>query len=596
VPPQATRSSPPAFSPQALLDQFLKGRHEALSESLLAVLRHFRDATYHTLDAQGQYFVNEFVKTFLYLFTQAEFVPKPEHLAEFVRLNSTISNLVAMSCFGTTDPFLFLLGDRPGAAGKRMALLSARNAFPFDRSSFFDADPELANLWYGAYAGAYRGGLVREEVGDRLHANFLAADDRLDARVVPLDSYFAATYVPGHCDRPVKSALNRSVQRLAAAADVCVRNVPDARRVAVISGNWSRGHSVYRILHAYLEALDGFHLTLFHLGRTREPDTRLFHEVHRLDFDRDGALDLGPLRDNTFGVAFYPDVGLTPHSVWLANLRLARVQVAALGHSVSTFGSEIDYFLSGSGVEPTDDPGRNYSERLILLPGCGAIHERPDYAPSGRVKSTTDVLINAPWNAHKVNHRLVTCLRAIVRNAGRPVRLRLYVGTSLARQNDDIPFVRDLESQLGRGRVEILRGLNYRDYMAAMEEGDFTLDPFPFGGCNTVADSLFLRRPIVCREGDAWYGRIGPRMLRMVGLPDLSAASDDDYVATTLRLIDDDAYRAEVQARLDGADLDTTIFDRSEARLFPVVLDFLTAHHDRLRADPDRSPIRFGAT
>src|SRR5207302_1010114 len=96
------RPSPPAFSPQVLLDLYLRRRHDELSEGLLAVLRHFRDTTYHTLDVQGQHFVNEFVKVFLYLFTQADYAPKGTHLTEFVRLNLTTSNLVALSCFKTT--------------------------------------------------------------------------------------------------------------------------------------------------------------------------------------------------------------------------------------------------------------------------------------------------------------------------------------------------------------------------------------------------------------------------------------------------------------------------------------------------------------
>src|SRR5262249_46464317 len=159
--------------------------------------------------------------------------------------------------------------------------------------------------------------------------------------------------------------------------------------------------------------------------------------------------------------------GLTPHSIVLANLRLAPVQVASLGHSVSTWGADIDYFVSGDDVEPPDHPERNYPERLVLPPGCGAVHERPDYTPTRRPKPANDagVILNCPWNAQKVNHRLGLVLRELVRRSRRPVRLRLFVSESLSRRNDYLPFARDLEALLGPESVEIRRGVPYRDYM-----------------------------------------------------------------------------------------------------------------------------------
>src|SRR5205807_2121057 len=142
-----------------------------------------------------------------------------------------------------------------------------------------------------------------------------------------------------------------------------------------------------------------------------------FQEVRPVVTDVNGLPDITPLLDNEFMVAYYPDVGLTPRSVWLANLRVAPIQVASLGHSVSTFGSKIDSIISGSEVEPAEDPGQNYSERLVLLPGCGAVHNRPNFTPSGRRKACSEVLINGPWNAQKVNHRFCQTLQTLLRQS-----------------------------------------------------------------------------------------------------------------------------------------------------------------------------------
>ena len=179
----------PTFSPQVWMDLFLKGRHDDLCDGFLAVLRHFRDHTYTHLDAKGARFVDGFVKHFLTLFTEPRCAPSRPRLVEFVRLNLTISNVVAMSSFGTTDPFLATLDGRPESLGKRLALTSARNRAPADRAAYFDADPELASVWYGAYAEVYRAGMVREDVEGRLRDHFAYQDDRLDVALCSLDGY-----------------------------------------------------------------------------------------------------------------------------------------------------------------------------------------------------------------------------------------------------------------------------------------------------------------------------------------------------------------------------------------------------------------------
>ena len=95
-----------------------------------------------------------------------------------------------------------------------------------------------------------------------------------------------------------------------------------------------------------------------------------------------------PLADNEFALVYFPDIGMTKFSICLANLRVAPIQVAGVGHSVSTFGADIDYYMSGADVETPDRPERFFSERLVLLPGCGSVNELPTYARwQGEIRS-----------------------------------------------------------------------------------------------------------------------------------------------------------------------------------------------------------------
>ena len=82
-------------------------------------------------------------------------------------------------------------------------------------------------------------------------------------------------------------------------------------------------------------------------------------------------------------------------------------------------------------------------------------------------------------------------------------------------------------------------------------------------------------------------------MLRMVGLDELAATNEDEYVKIISRLIRDEPYRAQIRERLAATDLDSTIFNGSSAVCFREAIDYLITHHERLTRDPDRRAIRF---
>ena len=589
----ATPRGIPTYNPRHLLELYLAQNYEELSDRFLEVLHYFHNNTLLTLDQQARYFIDSFVKLFLDLFTMPDYRLADRHVLPFIRLNLTVANLAAISSFRSTDPYLEILRHQPANFAKILTLYSARNSAAFDRRAFFDAHVAAASLWYCMYGQIYRGGLIRPEVVANLLDHYTFEDSRLRAGHEIQELYFGSTYVDGSADRHIKKIVNRFVQGSTPSWSAGIRNRPERRKVAVVSALWYPGHSVYRTLSGYVESLKpDYHLTFVNLGAATPGDfLGLFDEVKTLTL-QNGSLDIDPIRNNDFMAVYYPDVGMSPQSILLSNLRLAPVQLMGTGHPVSTWGSEIDYFVSGADVEIAERPEINYSERLVLLPGLGAIYNRPTYEPRGRQKTTERVVINCSWFAQKINHRFCKVLAELVRRSPRPILLRLFTGSALHRQNDFIPFAADVAALLGRDSAEIVTARPYADYMALMEEGDFSIDCYHFGGSNTVVDSLHLGKPVVTWEYDKWYGRIGSALMRRAGAGELAAANEDQYLETILKLIQDEDYRAAMTDKIRGADLDRTVFSMDDGRYFKKALDHLIANHDRLRNDRDRAAIR----
>jgi len=588
--------SPAGRSAAGVVDDELQRMHRALAEhdhhvageAMVAILGTLDALPCDGLEQAERQLLGRAVLAVVAAFVQPAFVV-PERLAfALLRFNVLISNIFAGQLGSTTDPFLRVVSSQPQWLLKTLVLYTARNDVVLDVSDALVTAPTLVSQWLFQTWFIVHSGNCSTIVNRNL-TRFLS---QLDHRLLPApdmqEMYWGCSYLGVDEERRAKGLVNGAIQRH---LPIAFRRGPQPGRIAVLSDNWFPGHSVHRTLGAFVQALSAsgkYHLTLVHsLRPAGELDVGGFDEVVQVPV-QDGYLDTEVLESRGFAAALFTDVGMNLPSIILANQRLAPVQIAMVGHSVSTFGGVMDYFVSGQDVEPRLLAEGNYSERAVLLPGYGVIHERPTYRPTGRVVSTPEIIVNAAWSGPKVSPRALAAVSSIAGQIARPMRLRIFSSTAPLRMKGLAAFVADIERGVGRCRVEIVPYLEYDAYMAMMEEADFALDMFPFGGCNTVSDNFYLRKPVVLREGGRWFNRIGPAMARSLRLDELIAASDEEYVQKAVRLAHDDAYRLGLQQRLASADLDATIYARRGVREF---LDFVATVIENPASYPGRDPI-----
>ncbi len=578
---------------KALLEKYFSQEYDQISEFFISVLEHFEQVLYLELSPELERTLNIFLKHFLYIITQQDYIIGDRYITRFIQLNPTISNLVAVSSFRTTDPYLKILENQANNFIKLLALYSARNTHKFDRTLLFAAESNLASLWYSAYAGIYRCALVNSNARQNLRDHLAHADENHKTWHNINELYFGATYIDHDLDRHVKQRINQSIQARFVSEGVHCQNTPVPRKIAIATSMWFPNHSVYRTLFGLVDSLRSeYDLTLIHLGTIRNDlDISLFNRAKYVYFEQ-GSLNISSVLNNDFQMIYYPDVGMSTESILLANLRLALIQTCGTGHPVSTFGSQIDYYFSGEEVEIPDGAEHHYSERLVLLPGLGAIHNVPLYQRKYVQKQREEILINCPWYAQKVNYEHVELLKEILRQSSKKIIFRFFSGGALNRSNEFLPFVQDLKSVLGSDSVEVFPAKPYVEYMELMEEGDFSLDSYHFGGSNVVSDSLHLHKPIISWEGDRWYNRIGPRTLMRAGLTELVVRDAKEYVQLALKLIHDDQYRHSLQTRLAKNDTRDKIYGPQEKRYFKAAIDYLCAHHESLKNDIVKTPIR----
>lgn len=411
-------------------------------------------------------------------------------------------------------------------------------------------------------------------------------------------AWMSCSYASGPEKHALKPVLNRAFRRLL--DELGLRDLPPPRAEArperptllVMAEVIHAAHVQYRYFGQYLRQLRRrFRLVLVaprkELGAAVEA---LFDEVFAFD---PAAADFAPevlrfVAAAAPDIVFWPSVGMARWGPLLANLRLAPIQMTALGHSASTFIPAMDYYLTEEGY--VSDAGL-FSERLLLLPDAGLRFERPPaYVPvAPRVRETAEpVRIAVPSNVLKLNPAFLELLGRVRREAARPVQLHLFPNAPLL----TVTALRTAAGPALEGAVVYPR-LSPQAYLEALNACDLVLSPWPFGGLHSVVDALRQGLPVVAMERPEPHGRTDAMVLRRLGMPDwLVACTEDEYLAAALRLVDDGAVRVETSRAALARDVDRAMFGDAATPLGSEVVDLVWAafhRHRAIQADPRRA-------
>jgi hypothetical protein len=99
-------------------------------------------------------------------------------------------------------------------------------------------------------------------------------------------------------------------------------------------------------------------------------------------------------------------------------------------------------------------------------------------------------------------------------------------------------------------RVSISPLCAFKDYFAAYNSVDIMLDTYPFSGATTTFDALRMGRPIITLVGERHVTRVSYSLLKHVGLEDLAAFSEDEYVEKAVTLANDHERLRKINAEL----------------------------------------------
>ena len=323
-------------------------------------------------------------------------------------------------------------------------------------------------------------------------------------------------------------------------------------RVGVVSSHLMN-HTVSRYFRELLVGLDPqrFDLRVWYSGAELDFSTKQIADRSTAfeQVNEEAYATAGKIRAAELDVLIYPEIGMDPRHHVLGALRLAPVQCVLYGHPVTSGLSNMDYFVSGAALEPADASG-HYREKLVLLPGLGA---RPE------PRSTT---FDGDWvDAFTQGAPLLLCLQnhlkllpsfdamlaEIVQRSG--AKLGFFV------RNEGVGrrFRERIENAFRQRRLDPDRDLiffpaqKFEAFLGAVQRASLVLDTPWFSGGATSLDAFSVGTPVLALEGPMARGRQTSGMLRMLGLDELIATSDEDYVEKATALMRDASRRTALR-------------------------------------------------
>lgn len=247
-------------------------------------------------------------------------------------------------------------------------------------------------------------------------------------------------------------------------------------------------------------------------------------------------------------VIVYPDIGMTPRLNVLAAARLAPVQCVAWGHPITSGLATIDYFLTSELMELAEADAF-YSEKLVRLANLSVAYDKPVLPANLRDRRAFGLpedrfLFLSPQALFKylpqydelfpkIAKLTTRCHFVFIANASQGVteKFRLRIFSAFTRAGLD-----------PKEFVTILPQLNYEAYLGLNRICDALLDTLSWSGGNTTLEGVGMGLPVVTCPSRFMRSRHTAAILQRLGLDELIAADEDDYVAKAARLAQDHSW------------------------------------------------------
>ena len=461
-------------------------------------------------------------------------------------------------------------------------LYTAESEVPLDLDALWSVDKEIAasltlvlisSRFLGSQSAHGKRELILPWLSERLDQ---VEDIELLPQGVLHDLYMHCSYADHAEKHDIKRPINRLIQRkldqLGLHSSVFSKSdLDDLIKVKkptlfVVLEWFNKGHSIYRTHSRTIEAArEIFHVVGMGYESCVDDQTRkVFDEFIELDKNLSVVDQLKEIKSTAkrikAAILYMPSVGMFPLTMWLTNLRVAPLQIMALGHPATTHSEVMDYVVVEE--DYIGDPSC-FSEKLLVLPSDGMPYRPSAMASSVEFKANVEVKpsvvrIAVCATTMKLNPNFLSACQMILQKSNQKIHFYFLIGQNQGLVRPNVEYV--VRRFLGVD-VTVYPHQNYEDYMRVISDCDMFINPFPFGNTNGIVDTVAAGLVGVCKTGREVHEHIDQGMFERLKFPSwLITNSVDEYVDAVIRLASDYELRTRLREECAGIDKVEVLF------------------------------------
>ena len=230
----------------------------------------------------------------------------------------------------------------------------------------------------------------------------------------------------------------------------------------------------------------------------------------------------------------------------------APVQITYLGYPATTGMSAMDFRLTDALLDPPGAADGYYTERLLRLPHSlwcfrpPASMPEPGPLPALRAGQVTFGSLNSML---KLTPQMIALWSRLLLSVPRARLVLATIPAGEARERIAAEFARrGVPAQALSFRAPLAR----EQFRALYQEIDIALDSYPCNGGATTCEALWAGVPVLSLAGTLFQSRAGLSLLSAIGLPELAARTEEDYLRIARELAGEQERLAQLRGQLRG--------------------------------------------
>ena len=310
--------------------------------------------------------------------------------------------------------------------------------------------------------------------------------------------------------------------------------------LGILSADLKTGHSITFFLRTILLNYNKDEIEIYLISNQKDLST-VSAEISNLVFK---TIDISQLSDldalnkiRKLNLDIIIDVmGYTSRNrIGLFKNRIAKKQAIWMGYCNTTGLKNMDYIITDPNLIYENEKDL-YAEQVLYLPEiwnthCGFDFEREENPPP--LIKNNYITFGSFNNPSKINENVIGCWAKILEKiknsklifkcpSGKQQLIRIKKSLEEKRILDSVIFHTSFD--------------NKKDHLNLYKKVDIALDTFPYNGVTTSFEAIWMGVPVLTMAGYNFNSRCGESINKNLGMEQLIAKDEDDYVQKVLNL------------------------------------------------------------